>query len=198
MRGEPGHDLLDRLRVQEANMSLASRRHGCRLRLSRPGMASGQVCTFAKFHAWEDAQVRRLPVRKIVTSKDAANAVAAAAGPDLTKREHLIVLGLDAGLRIVAVADGSSAQESMCDFSMLDAVGSLYSRHGRKIAMVVLGHNHPGGDPQPSPEDVQTTKNILCEFNGLSVIDHVIVTPHDHFSMRDVYGADMFWNRCEK
>jgi len=43
---------------------------------------------------------------------------------------------------------------------------------------VVLGHNHPSGDPAPSPEDILTTKHIMLagKILCIPVVDHVIVT----------------------
>lgn len=44
-------------------------------------------------------------------------------------------------------------------------------------AGVILYHNHPSGDPEPSPEDLVTTKRFLAAGReiGIEVKDHVIV-----------------------
>ena len=44
-------------------------------------------------------------------------------------------------------------------------------------AGVILYHNHPSGDPEPSPEDLTTTKRFLAAGReiGIEVKDHVIV-----------------------
>ncbi len=53
---------------------------------------------------------------------------------------------------------------------------------------VILVHNHPSGDPTPSPHDVALT-NRLCrvgEVIGIPVLDHIIIG-HDSFcSLRDM------------
>lgn len=43
---------------------------------------------------------------------------------------------------------------------------------------IVCGHNHPSGDPTPSPEDIEVTRMITeaGKVIGMSVLDHVIVT----------------------
>lgn len=53
-------------------------------------------------------------------------------------------------------------------------------------ANIILAHNHPGGDPTPSKEDVLLTGMIREAADGLdiSVLDHVIVTDHDYYSFR--------------
>ncbi|WNY26898.1 RadC family protein [Methanolapillus ohkumae] len=44
-------------------------------------------------------------------------------------------------------------------------------------AAIVLIHNHPSGDPSPSPEDLDITDRIVrCgQLLGISVLDHIIV-----------------------
>ena len=44
-------------------------------------------------------------------------------------------------------------------------------------ASVILTHNHPSGDPSPSPEDLQTTKRLVEAGRALmiDVSDHVIL-----------------------
>jgi len=40
-----------------------------------------------------------------------------------------------------------------------------------------LVHNHPSGDAEPSPEDIETTKLVIqaCELVGIKVLDHIII-----------------------
>ncbi len=42
---------------------------------------------------------------------------------------------------------------------------------------ILLVHNHPSGDPTPSPEDIQVTKRLarVGQLIGIEVIDHVII-----------------------
>ena len=55
---------------------------------------------------------------------------------------------------------------------------------------VILVHNHPSGDPTPSPEDIQMTERIsdACQTVGVSVHDHVIIGKETEFSFRTEYG----------
>lgn len=43
---------------------------------------------------------------------------------------------------------------------------------------LILAHNHPGGKTSPSPADLKTTEYIFrgCQFLGIELIDHVIVS----------------------
>ncbi|MCF8706588.1 RadC family protein [Rhizorhapis sp. SPR117] len=53
-------------------------------------------------------------------------------------------------------------------------------------ASLILVHNHPSGDPAPSRQDIQTTRNIIEAGKrlGISVHDHIIIGKGGHSSMR--------------
>src|SRR5919112_4757169 len=44
-------------------------------------------------------------------------------------------------------------------------------------AAVIVVHNHPSGDPTPSPEDVQVTRQIVAagELLDVDVLDHLVL-----------------------
>lgn len=52
---------------------------------------------------------------------------------------------------------------------------------------VILGHNHPSGDPTPSRADRVVTAAVrsAAELLGIQVLDHIIVTRAAHFSFRE-------------
>lgn len=47
----------------------------------------------------------------------------------------------------------------------------------RGAAAVVVAHNHPSGDPSPSPQDIEVTERLISasKILGIKLIDHVIV-----------------------
>jgi DNA repair protein RadC len=55
-------------------------------------------------------------------------------------------------------------------------------------ARAVLVHNHPSGDPSPSPNDVALTRRLskAGELVGVPILDHVIITCSSHASLRDL------------
>lgn len=68
------------------------------------------------------------------------------------------------------------------------AVGNLNTAlvHPREVfrpaiampcAAIIVAHNHPSGDPSPSPEDVSLTRRLreAGEILGIPVLDHVIL-----------------------
>ncbi|MFO7821850.1 MAG: DNA repair protein RadC [Lentisphaeria bacterium] len=58
---------------------------------------------------------------------------------------------------------------------------------------VILTHNHPSGDPTPSPQDIKCTKNLVAagKIIGIQVLDHVIIGSktdqrrRDYLSLRE-------------
>jgi len=56
----------------------------------------------------------------------------------------------------------------------------------RSAAAVIFVHNHPSGDPNPSDEDVETTKRLIdCGMLlGIRVLDHIIIGDGAFVSMR--------------
>lgn len=52
---------------------------------------------------------------------------------------------------------------------------------------MILVHNHPSGDPQPSRQDIELTREIIEAARPLriTVHDHVIVGSRGHYSMRE-------------
>jgi DNA repair protein RadC len=55
-------------------------------------------------------------------------------------------------------------------------------------AAVVLVHNHPSGDPTPSPEDVRLTADAARagELLGVELLDHVVIGQPGHVSLREL------------
>ena len=59
-------------------------------------------------------------------------------------------------------------------------------------AAVILVHNHPSGDPTPSPEDVQLTERLVeaGRILGIRVVDHVVVARGGYASLMDRPGGN--------
>nr|CBH36998.1 probable DNA repair protein radC homolog [uncultured archaeon]CBH37634.1 putative DNA repair protein radC [uncultured archaeon] len=56
-----------------------------------------------------------------------------------------------------------------------------------RAASIILVHNHPSGDTEPSPEDVAITKRLVeaGELLGIKIHDHVIVSKNGYTSMKE-------------
>lgn len=52
---------------------------------------------------------------------------------------------------------------------------------------VLIGHNHPSGDPNPSDNDVILTRRLISagEVVGIDVLDHIIVAADGYLSLKE-------------
>ncbi|MFZ5982695.1 MAG: RadC family protein [Patescibacteria group bacterium] len=99
------------------------------------------------------------------------------------KREHFVVFFLD--------ARNQEIQKEIISIGTLNA--SLV--HPREVfepavrhsaAQILLSHNHPSGDTEPSDDDVEITKRLqeAGKIMGIEVVDHVIVTSNSFLSLK--------------
>jgi DNA repair protein RadC len=52
---------------------------------------------------------------------------------------------------------------------------------------LIVAHNHPAGSPDPSPDDINTTRQLVAagKILGIEIIDHMIVSYRSVSSMRE-------------
>ena len=102
----------------------------------------------------------------------------------LEKKEHFIILSLDARNGLIKISDVS--------------VGSLNASivHPREVfreailtsaAQMIIAHNHPSGNPEASPEDVALTRRLgdAAKIIGITLLDHIIVTKNSFLSFKE-------------
>jgi DNA repair protein RadC len=100
------------------------------------------------------------------------------------EHEEVWLLGLDArnGLRLVKrVAQGGAHGCAVMPRDILRPA----LREG--ASAIILVHNHPSGDPTPSPDDVLMTRALAtaCDAVGIALLDHVIVARDGASSLRE-------------
>ena len=91
------------------------------------------------------------------------------------KREELHLALLDTRQRLLADILISRGTVNSSVISVRDAVN------------VILVHNHPSGDPQPSKEDIIVTKNVdkACILVGIHLNDHIIIGDNKYYSFKE-------------
>ena len=117
--------------------------------------------------------------RQIKCAEDAAAILSQHVGN--TDREMFVVMVLNTKHYVTAIHTVS--------LGCLDA-SIVHPREVFKIAIlgnasgIIVGHNHPSGDPEPSPEDRHVTKRLLEAgvLLGIDVLDHIIVGDGGRFS----------------
>jgi DNA repair protein RadC len=57
----------------------------------------------------------------------------------------------------------------------------------RSSASIICVHNHPSGDPTPSPEDIQMTARLVeaGQIIGIEVLDHIILGDQNFVSLKE-------------
>jgi DNA repair protein RadC len=100
------------------------------------------------------------------------------------EREELRVVLLDTKNHVLRVATVYQGNVS----SSLVRVGELYRDAVRLNASgVILVHNHPSGDPTPSPDDLHLTAAALAAGRLLDIhlLDHLVIGHDAYVSLRD-------------
>jgi len=100
------------------------------------------------------------------------------------RRETLWVAHLDDRARCLHISrhDGD---ESGAAFPLRDIIADA-AKHGS--AGIVLAHNHPSGDPRPSPSDCRATRRLAAAAEALdcAVVDHLVFAGGECTSFRRI------------
>lgn len=124
------------------------------------------------------------PVIKITSSHLMANYLRQIWHDDMSVIESFYAIYLDRANNIkgVALISTGGTNGTICDIKLIFkyAVDLL-------AEAIILSHNHPSGNNQPSEQDKQTTKKIQTVANclGVSILDHIIMTEENYFSFAD-------------
>ncbi|MCC7355961.1 MAG: DNA repair protein RadC [Anaerolineae bacterium] len=119
---------------------------------------------------------------QVKSPAEAANLVMLEMAPLV--QEHLRTILLDSKNRVLGVP--TIYQGSLNTTSL--RVGEMFREAIRaNCAAVIVVHNHPSGDPTPSPEDVQVTRAVVeaGRLLDIEVLDHVIVGQQRYVSLKE-------------
>jgi len=101
-----------------------------------------------------------------------------------SSKESILALHLNVRGRVVELETVAVGTIDQCPISPAD----LFRRAIILSApQVIVGHNHPSGEPSPSPQDQFLTLRLqeASEVLGLRLLDHIIVGDGDYYSFRD-------------
>lgn len=122
-----------------------------------------------------------IPLRVVHNPDDAAMILQEVIGD--RDRETFAVLLLDTKNRVIAVHIASIGSLDSAPVHPREIFKAAILANARAI---ILAHNHPSGDPEPSTHDVRVTR-LLAEAGkllGVPVLDHIIVGDGAHISLR--------------
>lgn len=118
----------------------------------------------------------------IRSPQDAANYLM----PDMTflKQEHFVALFLNVKNQILhkqTIFIGS------LNASIVHPREIFREAVKRSAASIICAHNHPSGNPAPSPEDIDVTKRLFeaGQLMGIELLDHVIIGDHQFISLKE-------------
>ena len=119
---------------------------------------------------------------QIRAPSDAANILMPVIGHQ--EQEHFVVLYLDTRNR---VTDRETLYKGSLNTSLVRTAEVFRGAVRRNCAAVIVAHNHPSGDPNPSPEDVALTRRLVDagKLLEIPVLDHVIIGENRHVSLRE-------------
>ena len=119
---------------------------------------------------------------QIRTPADAANLVM----PDMAflAFEQLRVLVLDTKNRVI---DNVPLYKGTINSSVLRAAEIFRLAIVRNCPAIIICHSHPSGDPIPSPEDLEATKQLVeaGKVLDVNVVDHLVIGHNRFVSLKE-------------
>ncbi len=119
---------------------------------------------------------------QVRSPQDVANLVLLEMG--LLRQESLRVVLLDTRNRVLGVRQ---VYQGSLNTSFI-RIGELFREAiNQSCAAIVVCHNHPSGDPTPSPEDVKVTEQIVeaGKLLDVEVLDHLVIGHHRYVSLKE-------------
>jgi DNA repair protein RadC len=100
------------------------------------------------------------------------------------KQEYFMTLLLDGRHRVLRE---SQISQGTLTASLVHPREVFRHAIGAAAAALVLVHNHPSGNPEPSAEDLRVTRRLVeaGEVLGIRVVDHVIVAEEGFYSFQE-------------
>jgi len=128
-------------------------------------------------------EYRETPLRSAEDVRNFAMKLFPALGLD-EDREHLVLFCLNNKNRLcglTVVSTGSLTQALVHPREVFHAAIVL------RAAAIIVAHNHPSGNPNPSPEDIDITKRLkeVADVMGIRFLDHVVLGRDTFFSFSD-------------
>ena len=122
--------------------------------------------------------------RPVITSpEDVANLLAAEMS--YLEQEHLRVILLDTKNQVTGV---NGIYVGNVNSSVVRPAEVLRPAIRENAVSIIVVHNHPSGDPAPSPEDIVITQQLreAGELLGIELLDHVILGDQRHVSLKEL------------
>ena len=99
------------------------------------------------------------------------------------KKENFVLLCLDSRNNLIV----DKVSIGTLNASLVHPREVFKSAIQANAAQVIIAHNHPSNDPEPSENDLVTTKRLVetGKILGIAVIDHIIITKNGFLSLKN-------------
>ncbi|HWQ80656.1 MAG TPA: DNA repair protein RadC [Ignavibacteria bacterium] len=99
-------------------------------------------------------------------------------------KEHFLVLNLDVRNRII---DIDVISKGTLTSSLVHPRETFESAIRKHAASIMVAHNHPSGDANPSEDDIKISKRLSesGRILGIELIDHIIITKYSYCSLKN-------------
>jgi DNA repair protein RadC len=115
-----------------------------------------------------------------------AEDVARLMGPEMQAldREHFKILLLDTKNHVIQI---HTVSVGSLNASVVHPRECFRPAIAAQAASIILVHNHPSGDVEPSKEDENLTRRLVAagDLIGIRVLDHVIIGGNKHLSVME-------------
>ncbi len=148
-----------------------------------PGMGDAKACQIVA--ALELARRFQPPNQKRATIRSPKDALPFVSQYRYDQQENFLVLTLTGAHEVINVRHITKGTLNNCQIHPREVfAGAIEDR----AASIILVHNHPSGNLDPSEQDVLMTEELTkCgELLGVAVIDHIIIGPVDGYKSIDV------------
>ncbi len=100
------------------------------------------------------------------------------------EQEQFVVLYLDTRNRVI---DKEVLYRGTLNSSLVRVAEVFRGAVRRNCASIIVAHNHPSGDPSPSPEDVALTRRLIeaGKLVEVDVLDHLVIGGTRYLSLRE-------------
>ncbi|MGP1523510.1 MAG: RadC family protein [Treponema sp.] len=102
----------------------------------------------------------------------------------LEQREHFLCVSLNGAQEVTAIR---TVSVGTLNRTLIHPREVFADPLKERAAAVILAHNHPSGNCNPSINDTDITKRLLkvSEIIGIHLLDHLIITAADYFSFAE-------------
>lgn len=98
------------------------------------------------------------------------------------RQEHFVVLTLDGANRLIS---NSVVFQGTLNQSLIHPREIFAKAIEDRAASIIVAHNHPSGNAEPSQNDIQITNKLkgIGNLLGIKVLEHIVVTKDSYFSI---------------